>query len=331
MSNSINFVNPFFWLTQLRRALYSRSVFKSEKLDIPVISIGNLSFGGTGKTPFLLWLAQELEKKYDNIGIISKSYKASCKNPGLIFQEDSKGPSYWGDEPYFLSKKLKNIKVFAGPHKVKTALWALQNYPQLQCLLIDDGFQHLQLKSDLHIVLLDMSDTSMLRVFPFGRGREGVEALSAANKILLTKCPETFRKEDYPFLKEWEMQHPKSLFEAQFTPQWPSLALKDQKWIVFSGLANNSAFFNQVQSTYGDRIWETLSFSDHEPYTLKTQKEIEIVLKEAPSGCRLMTTEKDAIKLKMSTLGPLIDVIPLTVEVARSEELLCQIKSFIDQ
>jgi tetraacyldisaccharide 4'-kinase len=203
----MNLLAPFFkGLTHLRVALYQKNRISSIELPIPVISIGNLTMGGTGKTPFTLCLLEKYQQQY-KIGVVVRSYKAKLKEPKRVELNHISSETF-GDEAVLIQKKMPQVIVYSGPCKFKTAQ-KLYDEERPDFIIVDDGFQHLKLKRNLDIVLLDTSVVKSDYSWPpSGRMREDFSALDRASIIVLTKT---------------EMQNEQTL--AYLKKQIPSSAL----------------------------------------------------------------------------------------------------------
>lgn len=319
----MNILAPFFQLvTWLRQKFYQKKWIKAVELPVPVISIGNLTMGGTGKTPFTLWILEHFIGRY-KIGIVVKSYKASANKPMRV--ETDSNVDVVGDEALFLKLKVPQAHIYSGPSKYQTAQ-KLFSEEKPDLIFVDDGFQHFKLKRDLDIVLLDVSvPLTDYSWFPIGRLREGFVALKRASVIVLSKT-ELKNEKTYDFVKlnipksslvlESEQQTSRLIYEAgvqkysdyDLTPS----QLKEKKVLAFAGLARP---INFKKSLYQKQIaiTEFLGFPDHAKYDEKAIKDLE---QKAKAFHLCITTEKDAVKLrKWSTTAPGLYVLPLRLNI----------------
>ena len=286
MGKFLNCINPYFYIIQARKFFYKKGIFKSFKIPIPVISIGNLSLGGSGKTSLVRFLCENLHL-YFNITVLSRGYKRKSKGP-VIVMERGKLKVNWekaGDEPYFLGKifEKRNVKIniLVDENRKRGSEIALKDL-ETDLILLDDGFQHLKLKRDLDLVLLKKEDLKD-RLFPFGRLREPLNSLKRADAIVLTYQeykPFDFSYKDKPvfklYRKDWKILD-KNLNEVY--------NIKDKEFIAFCGLGDNRQFFGFLEEL-GLRIRKKLSFPDHYHY-----KNFKLDAKE-----NYITTLKDGIK-----------------------------------
>ena len=186
-------LKPLQWIYDfiifIKNKSYDLGIFKKVFLDIPIISIGNLSVGGTGKTPCVYFVAKELfhEKLFKKIVIVSRSYKGKLKVAMPVNLILDNAAAVFGDEPCMLQSKLPFCTVWAGPAKFKTAQAAvLKDKPDL--ILIDDGFSHRKLSRHFDLVLIDATASlGNFQTLPVGRLREPINSLKRASAILLTK------------------------------------------------------------------------------------------------------------------------------------------------
>ena len=175
---------------KLRQKLYQKGLVKSKRLPCMVISVGNLSVGGTGKTPMTIYLANLIQDFGNKAVVISRGYKGRAEKAGGIVSDGKvllMGPETAGDEPYMMAVKLKNVPVIVGKNRFEAGMLAVRTFKP-EVLVLDDAFQHLKLERDLDLVLLDCQR-------PFGNGhmlprgimREPVSALSRADALILTR------------------------------------------------------------------------------------------------------------------------------------------------
>ncbi len=256
----MNWLNPYFYAVSLRNWLYDVGFLKACSFGVPVLCVGNLSVGGSGKTSLVRFLAQNLAEDYHTV-VLLRGYKRSTK--GLVIAS-YKGDvrTTWrevGDEAYMLSKLLKNVSVVVGEDRCLCAKLAVEQL-KAQLIILDDGFQHRRLKRDLDIVLLRDRDLQG-RLLPFGRLREPLSSLKRAHAIVLS----------YQDLKDWEFNIEKPTFKL-YRKNWrvvskegEVLDIKDKSFIAFCGLGDNEQFFKTLEKL-GIRTEETFSFPDHYHY-----------------------------------------------------------------
>jgi tetraacyldisaccharide 4'-kinase len=293
-----------------RNEFYDRGTFQTLKLQGPVISIGNISTGGAGKTPFLLLLGELLKQRSILFDVLSRGYGRSTQGVALV---DPGGTAYqFGDEPLLIARKL-GVPVIVGEDRHAAGLLAEQNFgPQLH--LLDDGFQHRRLARDFDIVMLtptDMRDS----LLPGGRLREPLSSLARADAVVLSgNLPD----ESVPnFVKRrWRVQR------SVFAPQIKDLC------IAFCGIARPDPFFAQLQQA-GLNIVTAQRFRDHHAYDDRDIYKL-LHLRDKYRASAFVTTEKDAINLgeRLHDLGT-VHIVALRVELDNAssaiDELLSQL------
>ncbi len=286
-------------LAKLRRELYEKNFIKKKKLPKPVISVGNLSVGGTGKTPFTIYLSKLLQKYGYKVCVLSRGYRRKSK--GTILVSDGKNIFVnWqesGDEPYLIA--LNNIPVVVSSSRYEAGLKALENF-DVDIFILDDGFQHFQLYRDFDILLVDARKPFWEdKPLPFGRLRESVETYKYADILVVTKAKneskkliqklKTFEK---PFFFAKEVSNRITDFENEY----PLNFLNGKEIFVFSGLANNEQFFDYVANIakqIGFKITGFKGFKDHFDYEKFS----------LPKANFYLTTEKDLVKIKNKLKG----------------------------
>lgn len=308
-------------IVSTKNFLYDYGFLKPISLNVPVISIGNLSVGGTGKTPCVAMIANELSHSKKVI-IIAKSYKASLKVPQRVDLSDPFAWKRFGDEACLLQRLLPQCIVWAGPSKSKTAMAAVVDKPDV--ILVDDGFSHRRLKRDLDIVLIDATrELEHMQVLPSGRLREDMSNLRRAQIVLLTKTNLTsseqvermsqFLVKEVPTLKE-------NLFYAT-SENILNLPLTN-KILVFCGLGSPKSFLMALKKMEFEVI-DSLEFQDHHNYSLTDQKKILESyqnLKKLHQDIAIVTTPKDALKISLPELKSLIQVTENKMKLAVQKE-----------
>lgn len=298
-------------VARLRARLYVEAIFKTRRLDSPVVSIGNLTVGGTGKTPTAMCLASRLAGKGWRPAILSRGYGRRSldgfpRRQVLLVSDGSKlycSPAAAGDEPYLMGLKLAGIPVLCHHRRYLAGRWAEDHLPA-NLFVLDDGFQHLGLHRDFNLLLMDgAAPLGNGLALPAGPLREPARAIRRADAVLLTRCAESDRERVQPLLDRWSPRLP--VFTSHFTPsrligpEWsdrrPITDLAGQKAVAFCGLARPEQFFHMLEDLKV-RLAERIVFEDHQAYGPGELKQIE-------SACRsrapdiLLTTEKDLVKL----------------------------------
>ena len=315
-------------VTRTRLSLYRRGTFHTTKLDRPVISIGNITTGGTGKTPLVEWVARTIAAHGKKVCILTRGY--GRKDPHLqVIVSDGYGvlasPAEAGDEPFLLATKLTGqAAVISSADRIAAAQEAIKDFGT-ECFVLDDGFQHLRLARDLNIVTIDATNPwgggSLL---PYGRLREKPEGLSRADCVVITRCDQVgsvdaLRQEILRLAGE------RPIFRSQMRPVRVS-SLKNSaetlaapaRVAAFCAVGNPASFFENVRRV-GYELAVQKSFPDHHVYA---QAEIDAIVKEAreTGATALVTTAKDAVKLRTLSFAMPCYVIEIEIEIENVEE-----------
>lgn len=316
---------PFGWAASIRALLYSSGFLKQKRLSCPVISIGNITVGGTGKTPFVIHLARRFVKEGISIAILSRGYKRKKDSSPLVSNGNTifLSPEESGDEAFLMAQRLKNIPVLVGKDRFRNGLMALQKI-KVQGFLLDDGFQHLSLYRDLNIVLIDsLIGFGSGHLLPRGILREPLSSLQRADLFILTKVKE---KKDCHSLesKLKELQPRAKIFHSHYEPiefvnpfgEVQELSMmKGRRALVFSGIARPETFSSLLEQV-GIEIQKELVFPDHHSYS---SSDLERIRREARGVDFVVTTEKDMVKLAHSPLSSM-PLLALRIDVRIWEE-----------
>lgn len=280
-------INPYFWGLSLRNLLYDLKVLPSKRLSIPVISVGNLSAGGTGKTSLVRYLAENLSKRFRHVGILLRGYKRKSKGFKVILVRGKLCSNLLeaGDEAYMLSYLFQGhpkVSLAVGEDRALAGKRMLEDL-NIDLLLLDDGFQHRRLYRDIDLVLLKKRDLED-NLLPFGRLREPLSSLERASAIILSYqevFPFEFVFKDKPIFKLYRKNF--RILDANLNA--PSLR-EGEALIAFSGLGYNEQF-KQTLKNLKLPIKKFLSFPDHYDY-----RDFNLDPSE-----KYLTTLKDFIKL----------------------------------
>ncbi len=269
----------------VRNLLYDSGVLKSKKLPVPVVSVGNISAGGTGKTSLVRYLAQELGRTL-RVAVLLRGYRRKSRGTLVVSEWGSlrAGIEEAGDEAYLLARLLPDASVVVSEERFKGGLLAVEKLGA-GLIILDDGFQHRRLYRNLDIVLLRKRDLTD-RLLPAGLLREPLKNLSRADAVVLSYQdvePFEFEFKDKPVFKMFrKFTH---LLNTRFE-RVPLETLKDKEVIAFAGLGSNEQFFRSLEKL-GFRLKEKLSFPDHYHYRGFELKKDELYI----------TTPKDMVKL----------------------------------
>jgi tetraacyldisaccharide 4'-kinase len=299
----------------IRNKLYDRKTWPSVSFDIPVIGIGNLAVGGTGKTPMTEHLIRLLSAQ-NKIVTLSRGYGRKTKGFRLANRQDN--ASTIGDEPYQMYKKFSpTINVAVGEERALAIPTILQELTETDVIVMDDAFQHRKVNPGLSILLTEYSRPFYDdHVLPYGRLREGPEGAKRADAIVITKCP--------PHLEEEEMMKmERAIREYSIKPVFFSkirygepvsfgdTAMKfSSKVILISAIANSRTLEDYVRKNYA--LEKHFSYRDHYAITAADINEVEALLKKYPDGTiSILTTEKDMVKMERDELKPFVSRLPL--------------------
>ncbi len=280
-----------------RNALYDCRLLRVRRLRGPVVSIGNVSSGGSGKTPFVMLLGELLKTRRIKFDVLSRGY--GRRSRGLLLVDPAGLPDQFGDEPLLIARKLQ-VPVVVGEDRYAAGQFAEARFG-VQLHLLDDGFQHRALGRDFDIVLVTPQDAKDY-LLPAGRLREPLTSLKRADAVVLTSGAS---EDSFPIQGKaiWRVRRG---ILAGNVPARP---------VVFCGIARPQNFVLQLRAANIDPIAEAF-YRDHHAYTEKDIREL-LDLKHRSQAGGFVTTEKDAVNLGpyLSTLEPLA-VVPVRMELA---------------
>ncbi len=296
-------------VVRARRSLYRSGVLPARRVGRPVVSVGGLRVGGSGKTPFTVWMARRLRERGARVVVLTRGYGRRKGRGTLLLTGPEAGladPLEWGDEPLLLAQNLADAAVAVNGDRWRAAKVAGKRFgPDL--FLMDDGFQHLRLARDFDIVLLPaQEDLSRAQCLPGGPLREPLSALRDADVVV---CISTQRREERrgtgtgsPWWRTFRVDVP--VHEARLAPKG-LYRLEDQtevqpKWLAgarigaFCGIARPASFWETLEGM-GLNVIRRRDFPDHHPYSAQDHRNLLSLLADSD---RLITTEKDAVKIR---------------------------------
>ncbi len=325
-------------LVKFRSKAYDRGIIKSKKLPCKVISIGNITVGGTGKTPMTIYVAKLVQRLGFVVAVISRGYKGELEKTGGIVSDGKTvlmGPETAGDEPFMLAGRLKNIPVIVGKDRFEAGMHAVKNFNP-DVIVLDDAFQHLKLKRDINLVLLDAKRPfGISHLLPRGTLREPSSSLLRGDAFILTRsgcAPESKVEKTLPGLKEFIQSRP--VFKTSHAPYayivkkrnivpfenisrnyflYDFEFLKDRRVFAFAGIARNDDFLHTVKSFKCD-ITNFLEFEDHHRYSDNELNSM-FSLAEKANVEFLITTEKDYARIARRVKWP-VDLLVVGVEIS---------------
>jgi len=295
-----------------KNALYDRRILRAHSLQGPVVSVGNLSVGGSGKTPFVLLLGELLKSRGIKFDVLSRGYGRKTKGVALV--DPSGTASDFGDEPLLISRKL-GIPVIVGESRYKAGLFAEAKFgPQLH--LLDDGFQHRDLDRNFDIVLVTPEDAGG-QLLPTGRLREPLSSLKRANAIVLMNGAQA---DSFPIENQRVWRTQRNIVLGNVPP----------RPVVFCGIARPDAFMRQL-NVAGVQPAARKFFPDHHAYTAADVSQL-LRLRQQNGAGGFITTEKDAVNLGplQSALAPLA-IVPVKMELEHADDALNTILRVIEE
>ena len=321
----------------LRNAAYNRNILRSEQASVPVVSVGNIQVGGTGKTPLAAWMLDLYQKEGVRAAYLSRGYGRESR--GFRRVERDGAWQEFGDEAILIANRFPKLPVAVCEDRVEGAAMLVDAY-NADIIVLDDAFQHRRLQRDFNLVTIDVSRSWLKeKLLPFGRLREPWKGLYRADFVIASKVSS---KNQIPQietdLKRWEKPLA-CCFPRLSQPVWKGSPPNNysNKVVLFSGLGNNEMFAKNVAQSQME-VLNHLTFTDHHPYSTKDLETIVQSWDEAVNNCPpndlpvLLTTEKDYFRIRNSLKPQQWDHIPwgylpmeinwLTGENALKDQLL---------
>lgn len=339
---------PISWIygavVMMRNKLFDWGVFRSKSFDIPVISVGNLAVGGTGKTPHTEYLIKLLSKKY-KVAVLSRGYKRHTK--GYVLADADSTAHSIGDEPYQMHAKFPSATFAVDENRCHgiEQLLALKS-PAIDIVLLDDAFQHRYVKPGLSILLTDyhrlFCDDTLL---PAGRLREPVGGKNRAQIVIVTKCPQDIKPIDYNIITKRLNLYPyQQLFFSSFCyrnlqavfpastsgnndstkGELPLSSLVNTNVLLVTGIASPAPILERLEGC--TKHISLLSFGDHHDFTQRDMQHIKEKFMNLQGEQRLIiTTEKDATRLIHhpaldAELKPYLYTLPIEIEILQNQQ-----------
>lgn len=325
-----------------RNAMYESGMLKSTKFNIPVISVGNLSIGGAGKTPHIEYLLDFLSP-FVNVAVLSRGYKRETKGFRIVSSQNT--ASKVGDEPLMFRRKHHGIVVAVGENRALAIPEIIAEYPNTETILLDDAFQHRSVEPGLNILLTTFDNPfTEDYLLPAGRLREWRRSYHRADVIIVTKCPHNVSPEKLKSLKEkinpyshqklffsyYEYGYPYSIFTPNFTIKLD----KELDVFLISAIASTQYLIDYLKKEV--KSIHQLEYVDHHQFTPKDIEYIIDVFQKRDTHRKIiLTTEKDMVRLepfaqKLKELNIPIFVLPISVKfVDGQNEFLDVIKSYL--
>lgn len=315
-------------ITSIRNFLYDKGIFKSYSFDVPIIAVGNLSVGGTGKTPQIEYLIRLLSPIY-KVAVLSRGYKR--KSEGFILADEKATAEMLGDEPFQMFQKFPNVQFAVDANRRNGISTLLAQKEKPQVILLDDAFQHRKVKAGFYIMLTMYDDLFCDDyMLPTGNLRESRNGAKRADVIIVTKCPSNITEAEQIAIKKKigldktilfsYINYDEKVYGIDGEITIDEIKLKNK--VLLAGIANPTPFFNFLK-TENDTL---LNFPDHHHFTENDCKEI---IQKA-NGRIIVTTEKDFVRLKNHLSIPSLYYLPIKSIIIANEELDKRILNFVN-
>ncbi len=327
----------------IRNKLFDWEVLPSTEFSLPIISVGNLAVGGTGKTPHIEFLVSILKEEY-TLAVLSRGYKRKTK--GFLLADHNSGPDQIGDEPCQIKNKFPEIIVAVDEKRVRGVKKLMELKPGPEVILLDDAFQHRHIKAGMNILLDDYNRPALKDfLLPAGRLREPFSSRKRANIILVTKSPASVKAIEMRIraretdLDEFQHLYYTRIAGGQIKPVFNGdfNKFKDNKpeILLISGIANPRTVKPLVRNI-STKI-KDLIFKDHHDYSAADADMINTEFRKLnPENSIILTTEKDAVKLKeldvyFTSVMERMFYFPISVEFLNNDEgnFVNQIKNYV--
>jgi tetraacyldisaccharide 4'-kinase len=329
--------------TSVRNHLYDRGLKPSVQFEIPVIGVGNLAVGGTGKTPMVEYLVRLLTPAF-KIATLSRGYARSTK--GFRIGSGDDNAQTLGDEPFQFLKKFQNrITVAVGEERALAIPLILQEREEVQVIILDDAFQHRRVRASFNILLSDYNrlfyDDLLL---PAGRLRESKDGANRADIIVITKCPADLEEDSWMRIeKKIRKVAPKPVFFTTISYSNPlplkhTQAICSENVILLTGIANADPLADYVKRHYN--VIDHVAYPDHHRYSYQDLERLEKQVK-ASNEVSVLTTEKDMVKIDSPEFESILKripvfYIPITVQFLKheaefNEMILTHVKNAVDK
>ncbi len=306
-------LQPFSWLYGLavkcRNTMFEIGLLKSRSFQVPVVSVGNITVGGTGKTPHVEYLVTLLQDTF-NVAVLSRGYKRKSK--GFILANQDTTVSDIGDEPYQMKKKFPKVSIAVDKDRCHGIDQLTENDSKLDVILLDDAFQHRYVKPGINILLVDYHRLIIYdTLLPAGRLREPLNGKDRADIVIVTKCPQSLKPMEYRVVVKAMSLYPyqklffTTLEYGDLYPMFPKeadddkvslTALAKKHVMLLTGIGSPEQMIHDVSPLAAEVT--PLTFSDHHRFTPKDVLLINETFRNINGEKSIITTEKDATRLQ---------------------------------
>jgi tetraacyldisaccharide 4'-kinase len=306
----------------------------ARQLPVPVLSVGNLVIGGTGKTPHAMWMAQTLIHRGRSPAILARGYGGRAGRGPLVVSDGREvmcGPDEAGDETVLIARRLPTVPVVAGSDRYLSGMCAVEHLGA-DCAILDDGFQHISLCRDLNVLLLDSTrPLGNGRLFPLGSLREPPSALTRADIVIFTRWSErrggdSARMKVVTSVGERRIAATSHVLTGLYSlsegREVESEELKGMAALLVTGIANPRSFENTVVGL-GVEVREHLRFPDHHKFALRDLMDAKSKARSCGAGV-ILTTQKDSVRLPRAAKeqGPPLVQVEIAVKIEDGEEVI---------
>ena len=329
---------PLSWIygsvVKLRNTMFDIGILKSRTFDVPVISVGNITVGGTGKTPHVEYLVGMMKDRF-HVAVLSRGYKRKSK--GFVVADSQTAITDIGDESYQMKQKFPDVTVAVDKNRCHGIDTLVDNDQQLDAVLLDDAFQHRYVKPGINILLVDYHRLIIYdKLLPAGRLREPLKGKDRADIVIVTKCPKGLKPMEYRVItKAMDLYPYQQLFftSLEYGSLYPILAtqaepfgieqLQGRHAIVLSGIASPEQMMHDLAPHCSDLV--PLTFSDHHRFRAKDVRLINDTFDKLPQPRCIVTTEKDAARLTAveglsDDVRSHIFALPLTIRFMQEQQ-----------
>ncbi|RXM43502.1 tetraacyldisaccharide 4'-kinase [Flavobacterium sp. YO64] len=298
-------------ITSIRNFLFDKGILKSTSFDIPVIAVGNLSVGGTGKTPQIEYLIRLLSSKY-KVATLSRGYKRQSE--GFVLADENSNASILGDEPFQFYQKFPSVQVAVDANRTNGITQLLSQREKPEVILLDDAYQHRKVKAGFYILLTSYGDLYADDfMLPTGNLREARSGAKRANIVIVTKCPSKLdESEQENIRRKLKLEASQELYFTFIayddcvysqTEKLTVDEIKNEQKLLLAGIAKPKPFYDFLKS----KDDECLTFPDHHHFT---EKDITTIAEKAKQY-KIITTEKDYVRLKDASIASQLFYLPI--------------------
>lgn len=325
-------LNPYAWAVNIRNRAFDRGMLSCKRFDMPVICIGNITVGGTGKTPHTEYLINLL-KENEKIAVLSRGY--GRKSKGYIRAGAYTPMSLIGDEPYQMKEKFPDITVAVCEKRVAGVENLLKEEDCPAVILLDDAYQHRYIKAGLYILLIDINRPIWNDcILPFGRLRESASGARRADIVIMTKCPPSIKKEEMEKCRAMlgtKKETPLFFSTIEYGAHYPVFpnettleerSLEGANILLVTGIANPAPLKKELE-TKGAQV-TLMQYADHHNFSSGDYEEIAKEFGKLNGRKIIITTEKDTARLRHAALPKVIKenihAIPIVIKILDNKE-----------